>query len=360
MKVWLTIALLMAMAQPGFAQDPASLRIATYNAALGRKGPGLLLRDILSGKDAQIAAVVETLRVLDADVLVLTDVDFDHDLVALTALAQALEQAGAPYPHRFATRPNTGMATGLDMDGDGRKGGPGDAQGFGFFAGSAGMALLSRLPIDAGNARDFSGFLWRDLPKNLIGDGLTEPALALQRLSTTAHWDVPVLLPDGAPLHLLVWHATPPVFDGPKDRNGRRNHDEAAFWLRMLDGALPFPAPPAPFVLLGDANLDPVDSDGRAQAITALLTHPALQDPAPKGQNPRQDVGQSGDPALDTALYDDPGGLRVEYILPSADLTVLAAGVLWPDDTDPMAATLARASRHRPVWVDIALPRPPQ
>ncbi|NCM98313.1 MAG: endonuclease/exonuclease/phosphatase family protein, partial [Rhodobacterales bacterium] len=42
--------------------------------------------------------------------------------------------------------------------------------------------------------------------------------------------------------------------------------------------------------------------------------------------------------------------------LPSRDLHVEASGVLWPPDTDPLAATLAAASRHRPVWVDVTLP----
>lgn len=359
MIIRLLIAMFMVMAQPGFAQDKgATLRVATYNAELHRKGPGLLLRDILGGKDPQIAAVVETLAALDADVLVLSNVDFDHDLVALSAFADLLAQAGTPYPHRFATRPNTGMATGLDMDGDGRKGGPGDAQGFGFFAGAGGLAVLSRLPINTAKVRDFSAFLWRDLPGNLIADSLSPEVMAIQRLSSTAHWDVPLILPDSSALHLLIWHATPPVFDGPEDRNGRRNHDEAAFWLRLLDGALPFPAPVAPFILLGDANLDPADGEGRVAAINALLAHPRLQDPAPKGQNARKEPIHKGDPALDTALYDGPGGLRVDYILPSADLAVLASGVLWPDNADPLTAPLSRASRHRPVWVDIALPHP--
>lgn len=66
--------------------------------------------------------------------------------------------------------------------------------------------------------------------------------------------------------------------------------------------------------------------------------------------------GKKGDPALDTALYDGLGGLRVEVILPSADLVVDGAGVLWPPDTDPLAAMLATASRHRPLWVDLTLP----
>ncbi|WP_231575844.1 endonuclease/exonuclease/phosphatase family protein [Pseudorhodobacter ferrugineus] len=346
---------LLVLAPTALAQQPDHLRIATYNADLSRRGPGLLLRDILSGADPQIAAVVSTLANLNADILVLTDVDFDHDRVALSALADQLAKAGAPYPHRFAKRPNTGMATGLDLDGDTRLSGPRDAQGFGYFSGQGGIAVLSRLPFDTAAFRDFSDFLWQDLPDNVIGDSLDDSEKAVLRLSTTAHWDLPVMLPDEGRLHLLIWHATPPVFDGPKDRNGRRNHDETAFWLALLDGTLPMAAPDGPFVILGDANLDPVDGDGRNAAIRALLADPRLQDPAPKGSHNRAEPDQNGDPALDTALYDF-GGLRVDFVLPSSDLRVAGSGVDWPKDAAPNAATLARASRHRPVWVDIALP----
>ena len=31
-------------------------------------------------------------------------------------------------------------------------------------------------------------------------------------------------------VHFLVSHPTPPVFDGPEDRNGPRNYDEIRFW----------------------------------------------------------------------------------------------------------------------------------
>ena len=125
------------------------------------------------------------------------------------------------------------MATGQDMDGNGHTGEPRDAQGYGRFSGTDGMAVLSRYPLLADEARDFSAMLWRDLPDALIaGADLSPQAEAAQRLSTTAHWDLPVLLPDGQRLHLWAWAATPPVFDGLEDRNGRRNHDEAALWLR--------------------------------------------------------------------------------------------------------------------------------
>jgi hypothetical protein len=58
------------------------------------------------------------------------------------------------------------MATGLDLDGDGRLGGAADAQGFGEFTGQGGMAILSRHPI--GPVTDHSAFLWRDLPGQIM------------------------------------------------------------------------------------------------------------------------------------------------------------------------------------------------
>lgn len=296
---------------------------------------------------------MQAIAALDADILLLTAIDYDLRGEALAALADLLAAAGADYPHRLALRPNTGVPTGLDLDGNGQLNEARDAQGWGRFPGEGGMAILSRLPIGE-NIRDFSGFLWADLPGNLMPD--TDPASAIQRLHTTGAYEVPILLPGGQTLRLLAYYASPPVFDGPEDRNGRRNHDETAFWLRFLAGELAEPAPEPPFVILGQPNLDPFDGQGRQEAIRTLLAHPALQDPAPKGSHTRQDPGQLGDPALDTALYDQLGGLRVEVILPSADLTTNDAGVLWPDDADQMAKTLATASRHRPLWVDITLP----
>lgn len=338
-----------------FLAGPAAgetLRVATWNVGLDRAGPGLLVKDLAEG-EAQVEAVVRVLAALQADVVLLTSVDYDRGGVALDLLAQRLAAAGVDYPHRLAVRPNTGMQTGFDIDGNGRKGDPRDAQGFGLFSGNGGMAVLSRLPIDGAGARDFSDFLWRDLPGGLSED---PPELAaVQRLATTGFWDVPVTTASG-PLHLLAWHATPPVFDGPEDRNGRRNHDEAAFWWLFLEGKLPMSPPDAPFVLLGDGNLDPADGDGRREGITGLLAHPALQDPRPSGGHGRTEPGHEGDPALDTVIYDDLGGLRLDYVLPSSALMVVGAGVLWPAPEDALWPDLQAASHHFPVWVDITLP----
>ncbi|EKE44553.1 hypothetical protein OCGS_1391 [Oceaniovalibus guishaninsula JLT2003] len=356
MRRAIAVALALLLAD-GASAD--SLRIATFQTGLSADGPGLLLRDILRD-DPRITLVLDMVAGADADAILLQDVDYDAGGAVLSALTDRLADIGAPYPFAFQARPNTGMATGLDMDGDGRTGGPRDSQGFGRFAGQGGMALLSRLPIDTDAALDFAPFLWRDLPGAIPPDGPFPSARAaeIRRLSSTAHWVVPLRLANGDRLSLLAWHATPPVFDGPEDLNGRRNHDEAAFWLRYLDGALPEPPPDGPLVVLGDANLDPVDGDGRAGALNALLAHPRLQDPLPSAPPTTVPAGVNlthrGAPHLDTADWDDagPGDLRVSYVLPSRDLTVLGAGLLrpdpaLPDDIRPSAAV---------VWVDIDLP----
>lgn len=351
------------------------LRIATWHVEQARKGPGLLLRDILKGKDSPedpgIRAVVRTLAHVAPDVVLLTGFDWDYDLRALNALADRLRANSLDYPYLFALRPNSGIATGLDMDGDGRLGGPGDAQGYGRFTGQGGMAILSRLPIDTGAVHDFSAMLWADLPGALLPevDGAPYPsadALKIQRLSSVAHWVVPVQPRDGPPLTLLAYAANPPVFDGPEDRNGKRNHDENALWALYLDGALPVAPPQTPVILLGNANLDPADGEGLKPAITALLSHPRLQDPRPRSPGGAEaarmqggaNVGQRGDPALDTADWRDiggPGNLRISYVLPDAALNVTGAGVFWPTLDDPDHALIEGegAPRHRLVWVDI-------
>ncbi len=330
-----------------------SLRIAAYHTDLGRDGPGLLLRDILGGDD-QVAALVQVIAHVAPDALLLLRFDYDHGQAALSALTDRLTQAGAAYPYRFAMRPNAGLATGLDMDGDGRLGTPDDAQGFGRFAGAGGMAILSRLPIDTTAAQDFSAVLWRDLPGALLPDAPAE-ALTVQHLSSVGHWDVPVILPGGGRLHLLAFHASTPAF-GRGDRNLRRNHDEVRFWQHYLYGALQTPPPGGPLVVLGSANLDPQAGDGLRQAMADLLAHPRLQDPGQSSAGAAAAPASRADPAQATVDWDRPGRLRAVYVLPSSDLTVTGSGVFWPAPGDPLAATAGTASRHRLVWVDVAMP----
>ena len=50
------------------APAPGAIRIATWTPDLSRKGPGLLLKDIRSGKDAQIAAAVQVIVAARPDI----------------------------------------------------------------------------------------------------------------------------------------------------------------------------------------------------------------------------------------------------------------------------------------------------
>ncbi len=95
--------------------------------------------------------------------------------------------------------PNTGVATGLDLDGDGHLGGPGDAQGLGAFAGQGGMALMSRLPIDTARTRDFTALLRSALPGNpLAGAHLSSETRTIQHLPETGARDFTLHTQSGA------------------------------------------------------------------------------------------------------------------------------------------------------------------
>jgi hypothetical protein len=222
--------------------------------------------------------------------------------------------------------------------------------------------VLSRYPIRRDQVQDFSALLWKDLPGNIMPrteTGAPFPsaeAQAIQRLSSTAHWAVPIDLPGGRRLTLLTWRATPPVFDGPEDMNGRRNADETRFWRLFLDGVIGQP-PTGSFVLAGSATLDPFDSNGRNRAIADLLADPRLQDPHPasNGAAMAPDQGHEGANRLDTVDWPPPGPgrLRVDYVLPSADLKVTGAGVFWPAPGEDGHDDALAASRHRLVWVDL-------
>ncbi len=178
--------------------------------------------------------------------------------------------------------------------------------------------------------------LWRDLPGALLPETSAGPfpsrqAQAIQRLSSNGHWVVPVDVLGIGIVTLLTFPAAPPVFDGPEDRNGKRNHDELLFWRHFMDEAFG-PAPDQQFILLGDANADLARGEGIRAAIQMLLADPRLQDPLPD-----QITVNWPDPL--------PGDMRVDYVLPSADWTVTNAGIAQVLD--------APDSRHALVWADL-------
>lgn len=368
-------------------RQPGTLRVATFNADLNRPGAGVLVADI-GKRDPQILNVAEIILRVQPDIILLNEIDHDPQGLALSGFHEILSEGvegvpGIDYAHRFLAPSNTGEPLGLDLNEDGKVMGARDAKGFGRFPGQYGMAILSRVPL--GQARTFRDFPWSNLPwaqAPMNADGsafFSDAAWAVLPFSSKSHWDVVAALPDGREVHLLASHPTPPVFDGPEDRNGLRNAAEIRFWVDYIDGAEWIMDDTGQaggldqdtaFVVLGDLNNDPVDGDGENAAIGALLAHPRVQDPAPRSPGGATAKGRISDThvsdaAQDTADWheskDGPGNLRVDYALPSVGLEVVGSGVFWPAADDPLARLVAERKRkrassdHRLVWVDIAL-----
>lgn len=321
------------MAFPSFAEP---VRVAIFHADLSRKGPGLLLRDIQRKTDA-VKCVAQILIEAAPDVVLLSDFDYDYDGHAARAFSSHLQDQGIDLPFQYSLPSNAGVQTGLDLNSNGRLGDPQDAHGFGYFAGQGGMVILSRWPFDVGKAQNLSSLLWHDAPETLMTE--EDPGVGVLKLSSDGHWVVPVLAPN--PFSVFAFHATAPVFDGPEDRNGRRNHDQIGIWLSYLDGALSFEPLNLPFVILGDANLDPEKGEGRKDALVRLLTDHRVQDPAPVGALGRNTVDWP-DPK--------PGNLRVSYVLPSASISFLGSAVHEPEKP----CSKEELPAHRLVWVDLA------
>lgn len=411
-----------------------TVRFSQFNASLNRSAEGQIISDFSNPviPDSRGTSTVQALRVQQArnvaetiqrtnpDVLLINEFDFfaANPTEAVRLFQQnflAVGQNGAApveYPYFYIAPSNTGIPTGFDLNnngtavtsitnGVGAAGYGDDAFGFGTFPGQFGMVVLSKYPIDTANVRTFQNFLWKDMPGNLLTNDPTvdNPATlvnenlggfyspqeqAILRLSSKSHWDVPILI-NGQVVHALVSHPTPPVFDGPEDRNGKRNSDEIRFWADYVtagkgdyiyddQGGQGGLAAGSSFVIMGDQNADPYDGDSYKNAILQLLQNPNINTnftPASVG-GPQQstlqggaNVTQRGNASFDTADFADttPGNLRTDYVLPSSDLTITNSGVFWPGNTDPNFGIVGTfnsslpggypSSDHRQVFVDI-------
>jgi hypothetical protein len=389
------VGLAVVLAVPGVAAaHEREVRFATFNASLNRGAEGQLVADLSTPDNQQAANVAEVIQRVRPDVLLVNEFDFDPDGRALALFQEnylSVPHHGSRpihYPYRFAAPSNTGVPSGHDLNNDGTVGGPDDAFGFGAFPGQFGMAVYSKYPIDTARVRTFQQFRWRDLPDAMLPDGwYSDEELAEFRLSSKSHWDLPVRI-GRRTVHLLASHPTPPVFDGPEDRNGLRNHDEIRFWADYVSwphrsryiyddagrrGGL---APGARFVIAGDLNSDPFDGDSVPGAAQQLLDHPRISDrfvpaspggPAAADRQGGANLDHLGDPRFDTADFADtaPGNLRVDYLLPSRGLRVRDGGVFWPTPTDPLFRLVGDfdptlpggfpTSDHRAVWIDVRI-----
>jgi len=362
------------------------LRIATFNVAMGLNSAGELQQKLLSGDDENLRKVAAIIQHVRPDILLLNEFDYWENMDSVALFNQNYlnlgQFGGEPidYPFSHSGPVNTGDPSGLDLDLNGASDEPADSWGFGFFPGQYAMALLSAHPLDIAAMRQFRLFLWADMPDAQMPyhpetgtPWYPEDTASQLRLSSKDHWDIPVAL-NGRILHVLAFHPTPPVFDGPEDRNGLRNHDEIRLFADYISpehsdyiaddagksGGL---VAGTAFVILGDMNADPLDGDSSGQPIRQLLDHAAINascSPASEGAKEATQVQgrinqqHRGDPALDTSDFNDNsvGNLRLDYVLPSAAIQVSRCAVFWPPSGE-QGADWVEVSDHRLVWADL-------
>ena len=180
------------------------------------------------------------------------------------------------------------------------------------------------------------------------------------RLSSKSHWDVPIKV-NGEIVHVLAAHPTPPVFDGPEDRNGLRNHDEIRFWddyvtpgagrlhLRRpgrhaavwppasASSSLATTTPTRTMATASTSAIQQILDRIRRSMRRVVPTSPGgVRAVVAPGRRQRDCTPETR--RRDTADFADttPGNLRVDYVLPSqVGLDPIGGSVFWPLDTDP-------------------------
>jgi len=382
--ILLLCSLAISFPAPALDNTSQQIRFATFNIAMGLQSKDELYQRLYAGDDESLKKVAAVIQSVRPDVLLLNEFDwYELDSAYLFInnylnIPQFGNQA-ISYAHALSGAVNTGVDSGLDLNSNGVMGEAEDAWGYGKFPGQYGMMVLSRFPLQL--QRSFRQFKWADMPDALIPlnpDGSTwypDKIWKELRLSSKSHWDIEVKI-DKQVVHFLVSHPTPPVFDGPEDRNGARNHDEIRLWADYVDtqrsayiyddtgvgGGLPAGSK---FVIAGDLNADPNDGDSSAKAILQLLENPLinasclpLSEGGEEANNLQggKNLEHQGNPAADTGDFNDQytGNMRIDYVLPSATLKVAACGVFWPA-SDQTGHDLTEVSDHHLVWLNIDL-----
>ena len=352
--------------------DRPIVRIATYNVSLYGKQAGEIKHRLASGHSHQAMKIARVVQSVRPDILLVNEIDYDESGETAALLAEkyfATAMNGSTpieYPFIYAIESNTGVDSSLDLNSNSQFGEPNDRWGYGIYPGQYAMAVFSRFPIAEEQIRTFRKFKWCDLPGAIrpvdpdTGEPYyRDPVWQRLRLSSKNHADVPIRVGDSL-IHVLASHPTPPVFDGPADHNGCRNHDEIAFWKHYIgsdtnglvddNGEAGGIAADASFVIMGDLNSDPNAGDSNRQAIVDLLADQRIQDPRPTSPGAAQ--SGRGD---ETAAFGRDRQLRVDFVVPSADLNVRRSGVFWPQKENPKREWIS-ASDHRLVWIEVQLP----
>ena len=392
LRIFIGLMLMLFLSNSFATAELKSIRVASFNVSMEAsnyvaqedviKG-NELSRHLRVGNHSQIKNIAEVIQTIKPDIVLLNE--FDYSKNSATDVENFIKhylkvsqnnQKPIDYSYFYSAAVNTGVDSGLDLDKDGiASGTKGDAFGFGLFTGHYGMVVLSKFPIQFEKVRTFQHFLWKDMPDNLLATirdksgtpYYSQQAQQILRLSSKSHWHVPITIGNQT-IHLLASHPTPPVFDGPENRNGKRNHDEIRFWTDYLSGSEQSDyiyddegklggLKGKHFVIAGDLNASPDEGDGLKSGIKALLGHPLVNDLiVPKSEGGKAHTPNSQYSAQHTAGW----GMRADYVLPSTSVEVKASGVFWPKTGDSLLRLIKdrkSSSDHRLVWVDILLPQ---
>jgi len=392
----------MALAAVACGQEHpegTDLRVATWDVG------GIRTADLSGADNPRLKRIAEVIQRIRPNILLINRIAYDtpgglgvkdgeapgQNGQRFADLYLAIPQAEglAPLKYKAFMAPvNSGMASGLDFDGNGKvvtaypsSGVPGveaaaysgDCWGPGAYPGEHGMALLvdERLTIVVDGVRTFRLMPWEYMPASLLPrsedpGGLSEAAIRVFRLATASHWDVPVRLPDGSLLRVLCGQPGATLGKFADERRTRRWHDEVRFWADYAEGEGYLVDDKsvgggadldAPFVLLGNLG-----------ARNTQVGSEQLGGAGSKGPDPISDILFVADrinpkitPTADLAVQDlEPtdtrwGGGRTDFVLPSLELGVAAAGV-WrhpPDGPDRTFPT-----EHFPVWMVIRVMAP--
>ncbi|ALQ08132.1 endonuclease [Pseudoalteromonas sp. Bsw20308] len=366
-----------------FASD--SLRVATFNVSMdatnhtpkGEQVKSDALVNSLKANHQQIKNIAEIIQRVRPDIILLNEFDYIPKEQGIEYFNQYYlnvsqqKQAAINYPYSYIAPVNTGLATEFDLDNDGKKNGVmGDAQGFGFFEGHYGMAILSKYPIDFDKVRTLQTFKYKDMPNAQMpvmpktGENwYNAQEWQALRLSSKSFWDLPISVNDKT-IHVIASHPTPPVFDGEEDRNGKRNHDEVrliadyvsnAKYIYDDKGEKGGLKARSRFVILGDLNAAPEGDKARTNTTDQLLKNPLINAhfvPKSEGAKEQYDVPYAQN-------YSANWQARVDYVLPSNyGLKIKDGGVFWPTKTSNEYRLIKdrnASSDHRLVWLDLVI-----
>ncbi|MBQ4857331.1 endonuclease/exonuclease/phosphatase family protein [Pseudoalteromonas sp. MMG007] len=360
-----------------------SLRVATFNVSMdatnhtpkGEQIKSNALVNALNANHQQIKNIAEIIQRVRPDIILLNEFDYipkeqgiEYFKKHYLNVSQNNQQA-IDFPYSFIAPVNTGLATNFDLDNDGKSTGiMGDAQGFGFFEGHYGMAILSKYPIDFEKVRTLQKFKYKDMPNAQMP---TDPKTGENwynknewqalRLSSKSFWDLPVKVNDKT-VHVLASHPTPPVFDGDEDRNGKRNHDEVRLIADYVSnkayiyddkgqkGGL---KANSRFVILGDLNAAPEGDKARTNTTDQILKNALINASfVPHSAGAKEQYN-----AKEAQNYTANWQARVDYVLPSQyGFKVKSGGVFWPTKSSNEYRLIKdrnASSDHRLVWLDL-------